>query len=211
MKLKLTLALLYLSPLLFSQHFEGYLIYQNRCKSSDPNWQPHYCDLITDSLQVYYFKEGDYKYDVANAEKWTLFKKNENKIYNKPQKKEVVYWHYTAVVSDYDDEILAFKINRKVTKILDYDCDELIVTTRYSIQKYYFNSVTAINPEWFKNHQKGNFDTIFSITQSIPLKTIFIIEQQGLELESVALELKKTTLDPALFAVPNNREMIEAN
>jgi hypothetical protein len=196
---------------LFSQPFEGYLVYQNRCKSSDPNWQSDYCDLITDSLQVYYFKEGDYKYDVANAGKWTLFKKNENKVYNKAKKQEVVYWHDTAFASGYDEEIIDYKINRKATKILDYDCDELVVTTRYTIQKYYFNSVTSINPEWFKNHQKGNFDTIFSITQSIPLKTIFIIDQQGLELESVALELKKTTLDPALFAVPNNREMIEAN
>lgn len=211
MKIKLTLALLFLSILLFSQPFEGYLVYQNNCKSSDPNWKQGYCDLITDSLQVYYFKEGDYRYNVANAEKWTLFKKNENKIYNKAKKQEVVTWADQSEVSEFDLDIVDIQLNKKAATILGYECDELILTGKNSIQKYYFNAITGIDPTLLENHKKGHLGKIISLTKAIPLKTVFILEQQNLELESVAIKIKKTTLSKALFEVPKNLKIIDAN
>jgi len=203
MKKTITLFILLISAALFSQDFEGKIVYKNSCRSKNPDWKKEYCQMITDSSQVYYFKNGDYKYLDNNTAKWTLFKKSDNKIYTKADK---IYW---IDVASNEDEILDIQVNKKKLVVLGYECDELILKCKSSTQKYYFNSVTAINPKWFENHKHGNLNKIMAITKSIPLKTLFIIEDQNFELESTATEIKKGKVDDKLFELPKDVEIKE--
>jgi len=193
------LFLLLVSTTVFTQNFEGKIVYKNSCKSKNPEWKLEYCQMITDSLQVFYYKNGDYKYDTPNSNKWTSYINAENKVYTKPEKKDKAYF---TDASKNDDEILETQLNPKAIKILGYDCDELVVKCKSSIQKYYFNSVTSVNPKLFEKHIYGNLNKIMAITKSIPLKEIFIFEEQDLELESLAVEIIKTEVMEDTFIIP---------
>ncbi len=203
MKMKITLFILLISSTLFAQNFEGKIAYKNTCRSKDPEWKKEYCQMIADSVQSYYHKDGDYKYISLSSGKWVLYKKSDNKLYNKGTK---IYWTDAAIN---DDEILEIKINKNVLTVLGYKCDELILKCKNSVQKYYFNSVTAVNPKHFENHKSGNLYKIISITKAIPLKTIFIIEAQNFELETTATEIKRGKLTDKLFELPKDAELVE--
>ncbi|RAR50842.1 hypothetical protein [Flavobacterium lacus] len=207
MKLKFAIFFLLLFVKSFSQNFEGEIVYKNVCKSNKPDWKIEYCQLITDSIQNFYYKNGSYKYSHPKNENWTIFKQKENKIYTKT-KKGKIFWKYT---NSYNDSIVNVTINKKVLNILGYDCDELILETISGIQKYYYNSKLSINPELYKNHKYGNLYSITLITKSIPLKTIFIIESQGLVLESTAIKLDIDIIDKKIFLIPKNIEIEDGN
>lgn len=204
MKNKIALGLLLISTTLFSQNFEGKIAYKNTCHSTNPDWKKEYCQMVTDSAQAYYFKDGDYKYISLSSSKWSLYKKSNNTIYNKGAK------IYSVDAAINEDEILDIQMNKNVLVVLGYPCDELVVKCKSSIQKYYFNPVTAVNPKDFENHKNGNLNRIISITKAIPLKTVFTIEAQNFELESTASEIKKGILTDKLFEVPKDEEIIES-
>lgn len=199
--MKITLLALLVSFTMFSQNFEGKIAYKNTCRSKSPDWKTEYCQMIADSAQAYYFKDGNYKYISLSSGKWTFFKKSDNKIYNKGAQ---IYWTDAATN---EDEILEIQVNKNTLTVLGYRCDELIVKTKNSIQKYYFNPITAVDPKDFENHKQGNLNKIFAITKAIPLKTLFIIEAQNFELESTATEIRKGKLTNKLFELPKDEEI----
>lgn len=185
------------------QKFEGKIAYKNTCRSTNPDWKTEYCQMIADSAQAYYFKDGDYKYVSLSSGKWTFYKKSNNKIYNKGAE---IYWTDAAAN---EEEILEIQVNKNKLVVMGYTCDELIVKTKSNIQKYYFNPVTAVDPKDFENHKQGNLNKIMAITKAIPLKTIFIIAAQNFELESIATEIRKGKLTDKLFELPKESEIIE--
>lgn len=200
-----TLLFLLLFVKSFSQNFEGEIVYKNVCMSSKPDWKIEYCQLITDSIQNFYYKNGSYKFSHPDNQNWTIFKQEEGKIYTKT-KKGKIFWSYS---NSSNDSIVKATINKKVLNILGYDCDELILETLNSIQKYYYNSKFSVNPELYKNHKNGNLYYITSMTKSIPLKTVFIIENEGLILESTALKINIGIIDKINFLIPNDLELVE--
>ncbi len=86
MNFKLILFFLFFSTTSFSQNFEGEIIYKNECKSNKIGWKIEYCQMITDSIENYYYKNGNYKYSVPNNQTWTIYKKNEIKFTPKKKK-----------------------------------------------------------------------------------------------------------------------------
>ena len=154
MKTTLLFFTLLLSIPLFSQNFEGFIVYKNTCKSAKPDWKKEYCQMITDSSHVYYFKNGDYKYVYKDPSKWTLFINKEQKMYTKATK------IYRTDVSKNEDEILNIQINPKQLQVLGFECDELIIKCKNSTQKYYFNSVTKIDSKLMDKHQLGNLNKL---------------------------------------------------
>ena len=134
-----------------------------------------------------------------------IYLKDNNAIYTRANKL------FRTDASHYEDKILKTEINRNKIKILGYLCDELILTCASGIQKYYFNTITAVNPKLFLNHNHGNLNKIISLIKSIPLMTIFFIESEGLELKSVASKIVKTKLEEKTFEVPKNQEIFEGN
>jgi hypothetical protein len=205
MKEKSILIFLLLSLSAFSQNFEGEIIYKNICKSNKPDWKIEYCQMITDSIENFHYKNGNYKYSVPNNQTWTIFKQSEKKVFRKTKKGQI-FW---SDANSNNDSITKITVNKKVLKVLGYDCNELIIESLGVVQKYYYSSKLAIDPKLYKNHPNGNLYNITLITKAIPLKTIFMLEDQGLILESTALKINKGKLDDTVFLIPRNGELLQ--
>lgn len=105
------------------------------------------------------------------------------------------------------DEILNAEINKDVTEILGYKCDELILTCKSGTQKYYFNTKISVDTKLFVNHKFGNWYDFLSKSNSLPLKSI--IDNGQFTLESVATEIKEMKLNEAIFELPANVQTIK--
>ena len=110
---------------------------------------------------------------------------------------ETVFWNDGNTNSD---SVLNVEINKGVTEILGYKCDEVILTCKSGVQKYYFNSKLSVDTKLFTNHKFGNWYDYLSKTNSLPLKSI--IETAQFTMESVATEVKPMKLDTKTFELP---------
>ena len=89
-----------------------------------------------------------------------------------------------------------------MTEILGYKCDELVLTCKSGVLKYYFNPKLSADPSLFANHKLGNWYEYVSRTKSLSLKSI--IESPQFFLESVATEVTPMKLEKSLLELPEN-------
>jgi hypothetical protein len=182
----------------FGQTFEGEIVYKNTYKSKMPNVTDNQFTTMMGATQEYFIKDGDYK-SVANGSlfQWQLYVNKDNKLYSKMANSETLIWNDGAINTD---EILKVEVNKNVTEILGYKCDELIFTCKSGTQKYYFNTKLSVDPKLFVNHKFGNWHEFISKSNSLPLKSI--IDNAQFSLESVATEVKEIKLDETIFDLP---------
>ena len=182
----------------FGQTFEGKLFYAITYKSKNPKMTDQQWTSMMGSTQEYLIKNGDYK-SIANGTlvQWQLYINTENKLYNKMSNSETAFWNDASVERD---EILKAEINKGVTEVLGYKCDEVILTCKSGVQKYYFNSKLSVDAKLFANHKFGNWYEYLSKSNSLPLKSV--IETAQFTLESVATEVKPMKLDTKTFELP---------
>ena len=199
-KTLISLLALFASLTIFGQTFEGEIIYQNTFKSKTTNLTDQQLSSMIGSKQEYYIKKGNYK-SVTNGtfEQWQLYVNADNKLYNKMSNSETIFWNDGSVNAD---EVLSSVLNKGVTEILGYKCDELILTCKSGIQKYYFNSKLSVDTKLYSNHKYGNWYDYLSKANALPLKTI--IDNAQFTMESVATEIKPTQLDDKLFILPDD-------
>ena len=190
----------------FGQTFEGKIVYKNSYKSKMPNVTDEQFTAMMGSTQEYFIKDGDYK-SVANGSffQWQLYINKDNKLYTKMTNSEILLWNDGAANSD---EILKGEVNKGVTEILGYKCDELILTCKSGIQKYYFNIKFSVDPKLFINHKFGNWYDFVSKSNSLPLKSI--VDNGQFTLESVATEVKESKVDKTLFELPANSKTMKS-
>lgn len=175
--------------------FEGEVVYSNSYISKNTKLNDKRLTNMLGKVHNYFIKGGDYK-TITNGmfAQWQLYINKENKIYNKMASSDTVFWNNA---SEHDDEVLSAKVNKNVTTILGYPCDELILTCRSGVQKYYYNSKLRVDSKLYTKHQYGNYFNYISRTNAVPLKTI--IEDTEFVMESVATEVKPKKLDPSTF------------
>ena len=196
-KLILTLTL-FASIATFGQSFEGEIIYKNSFKSKNPKMTDEQWAQMMGSVQEYYIKQGNYK-SVTNGTMslWQIYNNKENKIYTKMGNSETVLWNDASVNSD---EILKSEIKKNAATILGYSCDELTLTCKSGIQKYYYSSKLPVDIKFFENHKYGNWYDFLKNAKSLTLKTI--IETPQFTMETVASEVKPMKLDDKIFNLP---------
>lgn len=182
----------------FGQSFEGKIFYANTYKSKNPKITDQQWTSMMGSTQEYLIKGGDYK-SIANGTlvQWQLYINKDNKLYNKMSNSETAFWNEASVQGD---EILKVEVNKGVTEILVYKCDEVILTCKSGVQKYYFNSKLSVDTKLFANHKFGNWFDYLSKSNSLPLKSV--IETAQFTMESVATEVKPIKLDIKTFELP---------
>ncbi len=158
------------------------------------------------SIQEYYIKDGDYK-SVANGNliQWQIYVNKENKLYSKMSNSETLLWNDGAAN---DDEIIKTEINKRVIEILGYKCDELILTCKSGIQKYYFNTNLSVDAKLFEKHKYGNWFEFVSKSNSLPLKTI--VDNAQFTLESIATEVTPMKLEKIFFELPANSKIMKS-
>jgi len=182
----------------FGQSFEGKIIYTNSYISKNPKMTDQQWTSMMGSTQEYLIRGGDYK-SIANGTlvQWQLYINKDNKLYNKMSNSETAFWNDASVQGD---EILKAEVNKGVTEVLGYKCDEVILTCKSGVQKYYFNSKLSVDTKLFANHKFGNWFDYLSKSNSLPLKSV--IETAQFTMESVATEVKPMKLDTKTFELP---------
>ncbi len=182
----------------FGQFFEGKIFYTITYKSKNPKITDQQWTSMLGSIQEYLIKDGNYK-SIANGNlvQWQLYVNKDNKLYNKMSNSETAVWNDASVQ---DDEILNVEVNKGVTEILGYKCDEVILTCKSGVQKYYFNSKLSVDTKLFTNHKFGNWFDYLSKSNSLPLKSV--IETAHFTMESVATAVNPMKLDTKTFELP---------
>jgi hypothetical protein len=199
--MKRTFALLFalLTTLTASaQNFEGIIVYANSYKSKMPDVPAQEWNNMLGTTQTYYLKGGQYK-SVLNAQfvQWQLFRNQENKLYTKTSTSEVALWNDVTVATDV---ILKTEVKKNAAEVLGYKCDELTLTCKSGVQKFYFSSKLGVDPSLYVNHKFGNWYEMLRRTKAVPLK--MSIEMPQLFMESVATSVKPLKLDDKLFELP---------
>ncbi len=198
MKHLLTILMTVFSVTVFGQTFEGKITYQNTYTSKLPNVQDQQFNSMMGTTQDYIIKGGDYKSSSnGTLVQWQLYINKDNKLYNKMSNSETIFWN-DGITNP--DSIISVVINKGVTEILGYKCDEVILTCKSGVQKYYFNQKIAVDVSLFKNHLYGNWYDFLKVSKSLPLKSV--IETQQFTLVSVATDIKEMKLDDKEFRLP---------
>ena len=102
--------------------------------------------------------------------------------------------------SENNDEVVSAVIKKDAETVLGYKCDELTITTKKSLQKYYYTSLLPVNGKLFANHKFGNWDVYMQKANAVPLK--IIMETAQFSMESLASEVKAVKLEDTLFTLP---------
>jgi hypothetical protein len=190
----------------FGQTFEGKIVYKNTFKSKMPNMTDEQFTTMMGSTQEYFIKNGDYK-SIANGSffQWLLYVNKDNKLYSKMSNSETLLWNDGATNPD---EIIKAEVNKGVTEVLGYKCDELVLTCKSGTQKYYFNTKFSVDTKLFINHKYGNWYDFLSKSNSLPLKSI--VDNEQFTLESVATDVKEMKLDNTFFELPADSKTMKS-
>ena len=200
MKKLLTIAMTVLTTTVFGQNFQGKIVYQNTYVSKLPNITSEQFTSMMGSTQTYIIKGGDYK-SSANGTllQWQIYINKDNKLYNKMSNSETVLWNDGATNPD---EVLKVQVNKGVTEVLGYKCDEVILTCKSGTQKYYFNSKLGVDIKLFAKHLYGNWYDYLKVAKALPLK--LVLDNAQFTLTSIAIEVKEMKLDDKEFQLPDN-------
>lgn len=196
----------FVTILSFGQIFEGKVIYNNTFKTKDPNYTDQQLSIKLGSKFEYSIKNGNYK-NISNGTlfQWELYRNEENKIYTKFKNTEKAIWIDASLGSE---EILKTEINKNTTTILGYECDELILTCKSGIHKYYYNSsVLKSDTSLFSNQNYSYWYQLLKTTNCLALKTI--IETKQYTLESIVTEIIPTKLDLKTFEIPEGIQTVK--
>ena len=187
----------------FAQLFEGQITYQTSYKSKIPNLTDEQFTSMMGTTMEYFVKEGNYKTTTDGTFfQWQLYINKDNKLYTKMSNSPAVLWNDGAVNSD---EVLKAEVNKGVITILGNLCDELVLTCKSGIQKYYFNPKLKVDPNLYALHKYGNWNEIISRCNSLPLKMIVDNPQFTLECEATAIT--PTKLEGSLFVLPADSKL----
>lgn len=182
----------------YGQTFEGKIVYHNTYKSKITNVTDEQFSSMMGNIQEYFIKGGNYKSSTNGTFlQWQLYINKDNKLYNKMSNSSSILWNDGAANPD---AVIKTEMNKNVIEILGLKCDELILTCKSGIQKYYFSSTLKVDPKVYENHKFGNWSDFISKSGSLPLK--IIIDNAQFALECIATEIKPMRLDDKLFDLP---------
>jgi hypothetical protein len=206
MKKLLTVAMIVLTATVFGQDFQGKISYQNTYVSKIPNVTSEQFTAMMGATQSYIIKGGDYK-SSANGTmfQWQLYINKDNKLYNKMSNSETILWNDGGTNPD---EVLKVEVNKGVTEVLGYKCDEVVMTCKSGIQKYYFNSKLSVDASLFTGHLFGNWYDYLKVAKALPLKSV--IDNAQFTLTSIATVVKETKLDDKEFQLPENAKTVKS-
>jgi hypothetical protein len=185
------------------QPFEGKITYQNTYKSKMPTVTDALFTQMMGPVQEFSIKDGNYRSSTnGTLLLWQVYIRKDNKLYTKFSSSPSVLWNDGAVNPD---SVIKSELNKNVVEILGYKCDEIILTCKTGIQKYYFNSKIGVDPKLFEKHKFGNWYDYLVLAKSLPLK--MVIETPQFSLEGVATSIQPQKMDSQLFTLPADAKL----
>lgn len=195
----LSVFILFISISTFAQKFEGVVTYSNTYKTKTPTVTDEQLTEMMGDKHEYSTKNGNYKTESnGTLLLWQLYINKDNKLYTKLSTSDTATWTDAGINNDI---VISSVINKDVTEVMGYRCNELVLTCKSGIQKYYFNSSTMMmSAQNYLNHKFGNWLDYLMISNALPLK--YIIENNQFILESTAVQIFPQKLDEEIFLLP---------
>ena len=196
--LKVAALLLAVSTVSLAQSFEGKIIYQNSYKSKTPNVSDAQFNEMMGTKQEYFIKGAEYMTSTNGTFfQWQIYSSKTNLLYSKMSNSTSVFTNDAATNPD---EIVKSEVNKGAATILGKKCDELILTCKNGVQKYYYSSEPKIDASLYAKHKFGNWSDVLAKTNAMPLK--IVIDNQQFSVESVAVEVTPFKVSDKIFELP---------
>jgi hypothetical protein len=128
---------------------------------------------------------------------WQIYIQKDNKLYSKFSNSPSIFWNDCA---ENKDEVLNSELNKNVLDILGHKCDELVLTCKSGVQKYYFSSKLKMDPKQFENHKFANLYEYVAKSKAVPLK--ITIDNAQFTMESVASSIEEENVNDTIFELP---------
>jgi hypothetical protein len=210
MKRTVILILFLLSNQIFSQEFEGRIMYKNSCEKTDSvnSFDLHQFLIFMGDTTKFITKKGSYKkitngsfkpYQLYNASQPICFYKD--KI-----ESDTLYFIDYRKFSDYECE---YKIEKNSDTILGYICDKLTVTDKKSraIIHCYFAPDLKQNPKYYKDYRQDDMNKIMGLTKSVILRYESL--SGGMKISQEAIKVEKLKIRNREFKIPKDQFLIE--
>ncbi len=198
MKNLLTTLLIFLSVVLTAQNFKGEITYSNTYESKSEQLTNEQLTAMLGTTQHYFTKNGNYKSETNGTFfLWQTYINKENRLYSKMAASETVYWNDCSIQGD---KVIKADIRKNAETVLGKSCDEITLVCESGIQKYYFNTSLAVNPDLFKNHKFGNWYDFISRSKAFPLK--IVIENPQFKMTSIATKVEPKDIPDSFFKLP---------
>ncbi|MBK9249890.1 MAG: hypothetical protein IPM69_17745 [Ignavibacteria bacterium] len=186
-------------------YFEGVITFEDTYTSSDPAVDVEAIKIQYGTKSEFYIKNGNYK-QIYNGSilKSVLFIKNYNRSYIHSSITDTLFY---VDCTESNESIVSTEASNNKESVLGRNCSILQIKANDLLDKefrkstYYFDESIAINPEWFENSHFGSYDKLYAITKSIPIKTIH--EMENYTVTSVAVSIKKQSIDSTFFDLPH--------
>lgn len=186
-----------------SNYFEGKILYSNTYKSKNMLMPSAMWNSMMGSKGEYYIKGGNYKLESnGTLNQWQLYIQADNMIYSKISSSSSIYYNEGG---EQKDEIHDFELNKNALEVLGYNCDEIILTCKSGIQKFYFNEAIAVDPKLFEKHKFVNWYDYIKEAKALPLKRI--VNSTHFTMESIATEIIPMELDDSMFKLPEGADI----
>lgn len=196
--IKLIILLTFAVTTSFAQSFEGVIKYKNSYKIKIPTLTNEQFTAMMGTNMDYFIKGGNYKTTTnGNYLLWQLYINKDSKLYNKTANSPTVLWNDVTINTD---EVIKAETKKDALDVLGYKCDELILTCKSGVQKYYYSSKLKMEAKLYENFKYQNWYEYLSRANAVPLK--MIIDNAQFYLESVATEVQKKKISDSLFTLP---------
>ena len=183
--------------------FEGKITYANTYKSKNMLMPSAMWNSMMGSQGEYYIKGGNYKLESnGTLNQWQLYIQSENMIYSKISSSSSIYFNEGE---ENKDEIHEFELNKNVLEVLGYICDEIILTCKSGVQKFYYNEEIGVDPKLFEKHKFVNWYDFVKESNALPLKRL--VNSTHFTMESIATEITPMNLDDEMFKLPEGADI----
>ena len=195
-----------INTICFAQSFEGKITYENSFKSKIPNVTDQQLTEMMGPVIVYFMRGGEYKTQSnGTIVQWQLYSTADNKLYTKMSNNEAAIWNDATVNSD---SVISSEVHPRAIEILGYSCDELVLTCKSGVQKYYYNSKFPLDPNLFQKHAYGNWYEYVKLSKAMPLK--MVIDSPQFTLVSTASSVEPSKMDAKLFVLPEGTKTMKS-
>jgi hypothetical protein len=203
--LLITLLFVFFSLANYAQSFEGEVIYHTVCQSKIPNLTTEQLTKLAGDTCKYYMKGGNYRSDLNGTYyQWQIYINQDNRMYNKFSNSGTILWNDGAVNKD---TIYKVQLNKNVTTVLGYMCDELIFNCKSGIETYYFSSKFPIDSKLYAKQLYQNWYDYLKIAKAMPLKMVIVNNQINVTMTAVTITPMK--IDDSMFILPEGVETMK--
>lgn len=197
---KLFLLFVFTINLLFAQDgFEGILKFKIDFKDKTGEMSDDEMRYIMGTEQTYFLKGEKYHSITNGALKITSYHEGKDTLFTKMAMSDKLMYNLT---NRDEEKIISYQFEKTDVKILNYQCELLIVKTDKGTHKYYFNRKLKTNPEYYKNHKSGLWNFFMEKTGgALSIKAITDAKDMYTSIELISEE--RTPLDDDIFIRPS--------